>query len=307
MSSIPFNQRFGIDIAKPIDNDVPKNARIALAHFVVDLDEKNYLKGSGDHSRRHKLILGELNRCGRFTGQEFEFSVSERSTLLELVVGPLLSMKWWQVYTFFERCYGRLLDAVGYWDEDYQWVEDVSIAEVKKYYTDELNTILAEENLAYHFVDGAFQRRGRAQTQKSAQRVGKVLADSNLIKVLNHYNKAQRFFDERPEPDIENCVKEALCALEACLETLTGKPASKNFARAVKQRTGNNPGDIPPPIAEGLIKLHAYRGSGQGVAHAALQGSKVSEIEAELVLSLVATYVTYLVDLLRPQEEEIPF
>ena len=96
-------------------------------------------------------------------------------------------------------------------------------------------------------------------------------------------------------------------ALEASVEVLTGKSVSKSFDRAIRQLQGNEPGRIPPPIAEGMIKLRAYRGGAQGVAHAALEGSLVSEIEAELVLSLVAAYITYLVDLFPQEEEEIPF
>ena len=69
---------------------------------------------------------------------------------------------------------------------------------------------------------------------------------------------------------------------------------------------GNVPGQIPPPIAESMLKIHAYRGSGQGVSHAALQGNRVEQAEAELTLSLVASYVTYLVSLY-PREDEIPF
>jgi len=293
--------------SKPIDNDVPKNTRIALTHLIVDLDGKDYLKGSNNYSYRRKLILGELYRCGRFTGQEFE--IGEHPSLLALVVAPMQEMKWWQVYTFFERVYERLLVAAGHYEDDDEWIEEAGISDVQKYYTDELNTILAEENIAYHFVEGQFQKRGRAQTQKSIQRVGMVLATPTLSKVRNHYNKARKFFDERPEPDVENCIKESLCALEACLEILTGKAASKNFTGVVKQIQGNDQGKIPSPIAQGMVKLHAYRGSGEGVAHAALEGTRVTELEAELVLNLVASYVTYLVDLLQHQqpEEEIPF
>ena len=169
-------------------------------------------------------------------------------------------------------------------------------------------TMLAEENIGYHFVDGQLQRRGRPQTQKSVQRLGAVLANSRLARVRAHFNKARKFFDERPEPDAENCVKEAVCALEASAEIFTGKPASRDFDRVIRQLQGNKLGEIPPPIAEGMIKLRAYRGGAQGVAHAALQGSTVSEIEAELVLSLVAAYITYLYDLFLQEEEEgIPF
>lgn len=303
MSKVPFNQRLGLEQSKAIDDDIPASARIALAHLVCDLGAKSYLEGSYPGWDAH--ALEELFRCGRFTGREFGFD--QGTSFLVRAAESLQNMEWWQVCVFFERVYDRLLVAAGYRDEDDDWVETVSISNVRKYYAEELNAILAEENIAYHFVDGQFQRRGRAQTQKSIQRVGMVLTAPALSSVRAHYNKARRFFDERPEPDTENCVKEALCALEACLEVLTGKPASRDFTKVVRQLQGNAPAEIPPPVAEGLIKLHAYRGSGQGVAHASLKGSRVSELEAELVLNLVASYITYLVDLLSQPEEEIPF
>lgn len=305
MSKIPFKQRFGLEQSKPIDDDFPESARVALAYLVVDLQDQGCFSGF-EASR----VLNELFRTGRFTGQEFDSGIN--TTFLDNVLAPLQKMEWWQVYTFCERLHdchigdaGEFHNSGNYGVSDH-WVLTASKADMQKYYADELNNILAEEHLAYHFVDGQFQRRGRAQTQKSIQRMGAVLADPSLSNVRTHYNKAREFFDERPEPDAENCVKEALCALEACLEILAEKPASKDFAKVVKQLQGNSPGQIPSPVAQGMIKLHAYRGSGQGVAHAALQGSKVSEVEAELVLNLVASYVTYLVDLLS-QPEEIPF
>jgi hypothetical protein len=301
MSKVPFTQRFGLEQSKPIDDDFPESARIALTHLMDALADMQYLT-------RQDRVLNELFRTGRFTGQEFDFSFED--PFFDRVLHVLQKMEWWQVYAFCERVYDHLLQSTGFYPDaqfEESWVETESISEVREHYTNELNDILAEENLAYHFLDGQFQRRGRAQTQKSIQRVGVVLADPSLTRVRNHYNKARKFFDERPEPDVENCIKETLCALEACLEILIKKGANKDFTKAIKQLQGNDPKQIPAPIAEGMIKLHAYRGSGQGVAHAALHGSRVSEVEAELVLNLVASYITYLVDLLSQPEEGIPF
>lgn len=42
------------------------------------------------------------------------------------------------------------------------------------------------------------------------------------------------------------------------------------------------------------------------MAHAALEGNRVEEHDAELVLSVTAAYITYLVALLL-EEDEIPF
>ncbi|MEN6408111.1 MAG: hypothetical protein ABFD44_00195, partial [Anaerolineaceae bacterium] len=246
------------------------------------------------------VVLRELNRIGRFTSEDIE--EKNIGQFQDKVFFRIKKLRWDQVYSFCERLYSKLLKDVGYDYETYYQ----SIAEVQAYFTDEINLIMEEENLAFHFVDGQFHRRGRAQTQKAFERVGSVLVDPKLNEVRNHYNKAKKFFDARPTPDSENCVKEALCALEACIEILTLKNASKDFEKTIKQLQGNDLSQIPYPIGESMIKLHGYRGSGQGVAHASLQGNKVELVDAELVLSLVAAYITYLVDLF-PPIENIPF
>jgi hypothetical protein len=299
MSEIPFIQRFGLAQSKPIDDDFPKSARIALAYLLWDLVEREYVESwRGVHK--------ELGRVGRLSGLGWDSSESD----FDMDVRLLQDMTWIQIYTFCERVHDQLLIPAGYLPDDAPddaWVETANISEVRKYFAGELNSILAEENLDYHFVNGRFQRRGRPQTQENIQRIGKVLVDSRLSSVRVYFNRARKFFDERPDPDAENCVKESICALEAAVEVLTGKPVSGDFAKTVKQLQGNQSGQIPPPIAEGMIKLHAYRGAGKGVAHAALQGSSVSEIEAELVMSLVATYITYLYDLFPQVEDALPF
>lgn len=306
MDKIPFTQRLGIEQSKPIDNEFPSSGRVALVYLLQDLVSRNYVRYTEEDSwlRKWHIIISELQRAGRQVDVDYE----PFQTAFELAAWLLEQMQWYQVYTFCERVYDRILVSQAYLDEEVNhWIDGDSIEDIRQYFSEELNGILAEENLAYQFISGQFQRRGRAQTQKSFQRVGSVLSRPPLLRVRDHYNKARKFFNERPEPDVENCVKEALCALEACLEILTRKPASKEFTKVVKQLQGNGIDEIPPPIAEGMIKIHSYRGSGQGVAHASLAGTKVSEVEAELVLNLVASYITYIVDLLSHPEDEIPF
>jgi hypothetical protein len=226
----------------------------------------------------------------------------ENHAFIDQLMLRLNKLNWDQVYTFCERTYDKLLTPIERDINEY----GVSIEEVRNYFSQEINQLIEEENLAYHFIDGFFERIGRAQTQKAVERVGSVLSDPRLEKVKTFFNKARKYFDARPKPDLENCVKDSLCALEAAVEILTSKPVSKDFERTIKQLEGNNPKQIPVPIAQSMIKLYTYRGSGQGVAHAALQGNRVAPEEAELVLSMTADYITYLANLF-PFEEEIPF
>jgi hypothetical protein len=293
MTYSSLSQRLGKNPGKAIDNDFPSTARTAFCYLLADLYDKGFLVDSN-------VIIRELNRIGRITKGDLD--QTKNKDFLNQISARIHKLIWNQVYFFCERVYSKLLKDVG--NEFDEWYK--SLSEVRNYFTDEVNLIMEEENLVFHFSDGQFHRRGRAQTQKVLERVGTVLANPKLEKVKNHYNKARKFFDVRPAPDLENCVKEALCALEACIEILTAKNASKEFEKTIRQLQGNRPDQIPSPIGEGMIKIHSYRGSGQGVAHASLQGNRVALIDAELVLSLVASYITYLVDLF-PSTEDIPF
>jgi hypothetical protein len=297
MEHIPFRQRLGPGAEKLVEHDFPIDARIGLAYLLADLHSKSYLKNQ-------ESVFGELFRRARFAALP---SLDYTNLFFANILEPLKGMEWWAIYDFCERVYEGLLAPVGYRDAYDVWVEEVGLSDIRNYFSTELNLLLAEENIAYQFVDGRFQRRGRAQTQKNIQRMGSVLATPALADVRRHYNKARQFFDQKPEPDSANCIKEALCSLEACLGVFYKEDFSADFTKLVKRHQGNGPSEIPSPIAEGIIKLHAYRGSGQGVAHAALEGSRVSEVEAELILNLVASYVTYLVDMFAKVGEDVPF
>jgi len=297
MENAPFRQRFGIGPDKVVEHEFPADARIGLAHILADLDTKSYLLD-------RESVFTELHRRARLSALP---KVDYAKSIFDSVFEPLNRMEWHAIYDFCERVYEKLLKPVVHWSDGNELIEEKSLADARNYFSNELNLLLAEENIAYQFVEGRFQRRGRAHTQKSIQRMGSVLAHSDLANVRQHYNKARYFFDQKPEPDSPNCIKEALCALEACLSHYYREDFSADFSRAVKHHQGNDPIQIPGPIAEGLIKMHAYRGSGQGVAHAAPHGSRVSELEAELILNLVASYITYFADMFLREAQGVPF
>lgn len=290
---MPFPKRFVFQDEKLIDNDFPQKARIALGYVFSDLKLKWYLVNENQ-------VFLELNRTGRLTSRELGDIDQNQESFINQFMTKLNKLTWYQVYYFCERAYEKLLCDV---EANFSYT---SIEEVRNYYTKEINKIILEENLSYYMNNGVFERRSHIQTQKSLEKAGSVLSDPRLNKVKIHFNKAKKFFDARPQADLENCVKDALCALEASIEILTSKKASNDFEKSIKQLEGNKSRQIPSPIAQSMIKLHSYRGSAQGVAHAALDGNKLGPEEAELVLSLTADFITYLVSSF-PFIEDVPF
>jgi hypothetical protein len=292
MSTNVVRRRLGQHVGKPIIEDFPQTARIALCYLLDEINSKGYLVSE-------KTVIRELNRCGRFTSEDLTGAKSD--SYINKISVRINKLDWIQLFTFCERLYERLLTSI-----EYDFQEVVSLADARLYFTNEINTILDEENIAFYFEDGQFRRRGHVQTQKAISRVGEVLSNPNLVKVKYHFNKALGFYNQRPKPDLENCIKEVLCALEACVEITTLKKASEDFPKALRQLIGNNENNIPGPIAESIIKIHGYRGSGEGVSHGSLGGNLVRMPDVELVLSIAASYITYLSTLFI-HEEEIPF
>jgi len=227
-TSIPFNQRFGTGLPdRPIDKDVPDSACIGLLGILDKLQQKTYVE-SGDALCTEALLVARRRKS--------EFTARSDEEICETVVKDLL---WDKFYIFCERVY-RLRQPAHHWNG---YAEDMEVTgtleEAQHFYTYEINELLAEENLAYEFAEGIFQRRGRPQTRKSLQRVSAVLADPNFGQSKKHYNKAVDFFNERPNADVENCIKEAVCALEAFVEILFGKTTSK-FDEAIRSKQGKS-------------------------------------------------------------------
>lgn len=295
---IPFEQRLGLKAEKLISNDFPDSAQVALIYLLEDLVNRNYIIGSDNATSWNNLLNGMYRSARIIQSSDNWPSYQEELKWL------LSSTEWSKIFNSCERVYSRLLVEVS--DLKDQRIIATK-QEVEKYFTEEMNILLFEENFDYKFKNGQFERAGRLQTQKSIKRMGAVLSSSSLSIVRQHYIKAVKFFNNIEDPDYKNSIKESLCALELCIELTTGKPASKNFTRSIKELEGNGKLQIPPQIAESIIKVFAYRGGGQGVAHAAPNGSKTTKLEAELILNITAAYITYIVDLFPENIEEVPF
>jgi hypothetical protein len=189
----------------------------------------------------------------------------------------------------------------GYPDRDGDWITRVPLHQIQLDYAEEINNLLSEENLSFVFEEGEFRRAGRPQTQKNISRMNAVLTEPRLEKVLKHFQKAYGFFSAK-ESDNENALKEAVTAIEAAIEIVSGYKVSKDFAKEVQKLSQDG---VPAVIVQVITKLHACRGSASGAAHAnTADGFQVGHLEAELVLSLSAAVITYIVDHYNSRIEE---
>ena len=292
---VSFSQRMlPANSRSPIDGEVPRSARVAVIHVLNRMVDEQRFEG-------WSILLEQARYAARQLPGTSYFERAE-----EVCVELVLDMPWQVFYDYLEQVYGLLVGRPALDQETGAWETVFSIADSQTRFTNQINQVLSEENLCYELRDGEFCRRGRPHTQRALGKASLVLADPRFGKSLRYYRKALGFFNRRPQPDAENCVKEAVCAMEAAAVVLLGKQGCGKFETLIQNAKGTSADSIPPTLAESMLKLWAFRGAAEGVAHGSVDGGIVGACEAEAALSLVAAYITYLNDKFSTPEE-LPF
>jgi hypothetical protein len=108
------------------------------------------------------------------------------------------------------------------------------------------------------------------------------------------------------QPDPENVVKEAVCAVEATARALFPSGGS-TLGEVVKSITGNGIAQVPKPIARTFEGLYGFRNAGDGVGHGGAEGGPATKELSEYALAVAASQIIFLVDLAAASEPDIPF
>jgi hypothetical protein len=273
-----------------IDSDFPGNARTGLLHLIHDLVRKSYV-GSWI------AVARELQRIARVKPVIYNELLGDHYDRARVNAEDLLSgLAWDKVFDFSERLHGYLAKRSG----------NASLVEVQKHIANELNFLFVEEGLAFEFRDGRVERRGRAHTTTQVSKAEVVLGDPLLKSARGHFNKALKYFRSVSQPDPENAVKEAVCAVEATARALFPGSAGKTLGDITKTLTGNDAGQLPKAVAQTIHGLYGFRSSGEGVAHGGTTGGPVTNAIAEYVLAVAASQMILLVDLANSVEDEVP-
>jgi hypothetical protein len=108
--------------------------------------------------------------------------------------------------------------------------------------------------------------------------------DEQFAKAVGHLNK-------RPEPDEENCVKDAVGALEAVTNILVGT-SNEQLNKLLEKEPIKSV--VHPTIRQSIEKIYAYRGAAPGAGHGQVGASVVGVAEATWVLATSAATILYL-------------
>jgi len=256
--SEPFSTRFGARprIPQPEPNTVPDSIRVKLVPLINEL-RAGALPGATS------LGLALCEAVGRFPPRP--------DGDMGMIRWLFREVEWWEVYDLCETL--------------------VRLAHKAEVVAERIEALFAQENLPYAMTQNGIEWRSSKPAHAAIKEAeNALLADEELRGPAGQWQKALSHLAERP-PDSENCIKDAIAALEGAARILSGREGetlSKLIAPFAKEI------EMHPALAAIAEKLYAYRGDEQGAAHGATRESQNLTAEAELTLHVSAALIVYL-------------
>lgn len=184
------------------------------------------------------------------------------------------------------------------WYQFYDIIEEIATLIKQKLepkdlqeFSGRINAILAKDGVPWKLEQCKVARNFNPQITEQVKKVSILLNDPKFRGPDEQFAKAVGHLNKRPDPDPENCVKDAVGALEAVANILVGT-SNEQLNELLKKEPIRSV--VPPTIRLSIDKIYAYRGAAPGAGHGLVGGSVVGVAEATWVLATSATTILYL-------------
>lgn len=181
-------------------------------------------------------------------------------------------LEWWQFYDATE--------------------ELLRLTHEPEHVAEEINSLFASEGSPYSMTSSGIQWRLTARAEEAVREVDRLLdLEERFLGPAEQWQKAQGHLAKRP-PDAENCVKDAVGAVEGVARLISGqhKQTLGKIITPLANRLG-----MHGSLAKAVSNLYGYRGDEQAVAHGATRELLQIIHEAEMVLHWTAATISYLI------------
>jgi len=147
-----------------------------------------------------------------------------------------------------------------------------------------LNSVLEKQLCGFRFLDDKIT----PITDESELAAIEEAATSSPDAVRRHLVRAIELLSDRRAPDYRNSVKEAVSALEALCQTITGDPKG-TLGKLLGKIEG-----LHPAFKEALSKMYGFTSDAEGIRHALLDEPTLTFIDAKFFLVQAAAFVNYI-------------
>lgn len=240
-----------------IREEAPNEVRDAILQVALDV---------GFKPSQLRAILCRVLRVAPSQGNWSEFP-----NVWSEVEGLLYGAEWFRVYDFIEAVYEHSQE---------RW------ADVATKWQAEINRYFVEAGVGWQLVDGILEVRGSEGPQASVNAAKAALAAESKQTAAGELHEALVDLSRRPTPDVTGAVQHAMAALECVARDVTGH--QKATLGEILQRC---PGLIPKPLDAAIEKAWGFASEyGRHIR----EGRDPDRDEAELIVGLCATVVTYI-------------
>lgn len=252
-----------------MEETVQNSARIGLDYILDELYSKGWT--SPDEVYRSMCVTLRIPRKDR---DRVYATIQDLNTHID---GLIENVEWWEFYDICELIFGILNERSEYYATGY----------VKR-----LNSLFIDEGIPFKLAKGKIEKVGSGFIDAKVKEARYLLKEPEFKGADEHFEKAIKALNERPKPDVENCVKDAVAAIESVGRIIVGneKALLDDIIKDMAKKS-----IIPKPLDQAIQKIYAYRGDQPGVAHGLVGTSKVTIDEAEFVLAMSAATIIYLV------------
>ena len=174
------------------------------------------------------------------------------------------------------------------WNEVYDFVEFVLRCyphdrEIRR----SIEVTLARENSGYRLIDGHLSP---ISDRDEVQEVASAIEDAHAG-VREHLRAALSLLTDRKNPDYRNSIKESISAVEAMAKVVTGdSKATLGDALKILERKGK----LHPALKEAFSKMYGYTSDADGIRHALMSESSLSQADARYFLIVCSAFVNLL-------------
>lgn len=263
-----FSKRYGLRPTPEglMYEDVPERGRVGL-YLIVE----QFFTLEGYKEKLYSNLYSNICIALRIPHDRSVLYEHQASRAIEKLIGHC---EWWQFYDICEVMW-QILNPI---DRD-------ALSE-------HINTLFREEQLGFEMRDGKIEKVGSGFIDTKIKEARYLLKEAEFKGADKHFEKALKAINARPNPDVENCVKDAVSAMESVGRIIVNNEKAL-LSEIIKELAKK--GTIPKPLDQAIQKVYAYRGDQPGVAHGLVGTSKVTIDEAEFVLAMSAAIIIYLV------------
>jgi len=143
------------------------------------------------------------------------------------------------------------------WPKFYDIVE-ATVSSLERYerpqITEDINTLFADENLAWHVVEGEVVLRTGDVSDEVVAHAIDALEEANRPTAASELRKAMAALSKKPDPDTRDAVRSALGAMEALARDITGD--RKSTLGEILKAKGKDL--LAPPLPQAFAQIWGY-------------------------------------------------